>query len=256
MAQLVADSLTGSSSNLSSGWGDYPSDSFSSDTLTGGTTDTPTILEVTGQGEVSVPTTLTQVQLGVQVQGETATEVQEELAQSSTAVVDVLQELGAQELQTTSIQLSPVYSFANDTQTLTGFQGSNILQFELPTEQAGAAIDAAIQAGANTVQSINFTASDEALEQARLDALTEAVQNAQTQAGAVLDSLNLVAGDIIDIDINSADNISPSPVLFDLQAEAFAASTPIIGGPQTVTASVSLDILYSSADTFDTAAGF
>ncbi|MHC5768421.1 MAG: SIMPL domain-containing protein [Nostoc sp.] len=91
---------------------------------------TPQILEVTGKGEVSVATTLTEVQLGIKVEGKTATEVQEQVAQRSTAVVDVLQKLGAQELQTTSIQLNPIYSYKDDTQTLTGFEGLNTLQFD------------------------------------------------------------------------------------------------------------------------------
>ncbi|MCC5602723.1 SIMPL domain-containing protein [Nostoc favosum] len=229
------------------------------DPLTGSTNpNTPQILEVTGQGKVSVPTTLTEVQLGIQVQGETATEVQEEVAQRSAAVVDVLQKLGAQELQTISIQLNPVYSFEDNTQTLIGFEGLNTLQFELPTDQAGAAIDTAIQAGANLIQDISFTASDEALQQARLQVLSEAVKDAQAQAGAVFSTLQLTPGKIIDIDIDSASNPSPSPLVFNLAADkAFAAgsTTPIIGGTQTIEASVSLDIAYSptSAGTLDLA---
>ncbi|QFS48968.1 SIMPL domain-containing protein [Nostoc sphaeroides] len=221
------------------------------DPLTGSTNpNTAQILEVTGQGKVSVPTTLTEVQLGIQVEGKTATEVQEEVAQRSTAVVDALQKLGAQELQTTSIQLNPVYSFENNTQTLTGFRGVNTLQFELPTDRAGGAIDTAIQAGANLIQNISFTASDEALQQARLQVLSEAVKDAQAQANAVFSTLQLTPGKIIDIDINSAANPSPSPLEFNLVADrAFAAgsTTPLIGGPLTIEASVSLDIAYSSA---------
>lgn len=239
---------------------------FNNDILTGSTspadTDTTRILEVTGQGEVTIPTTLTQVQLGIQVQGETAAEAQEEAAQRSTAVVDVLENLGAQELQTTSIQLNPVYSYDEDgTQTLTGYEARNTLQFELPTEQAGAAIDTAIQAGANVVENISFTASDEALQQARLQVLSEAIEDAQSQADAVFSALQLNPGEIVNIDINSADNPSPSPLLFDVEAKnlasAFAATTPIIGAPQTIEASVSLDILYSpsSAGTLDLATG-
>lgn len=220
--------------------------------------DTLNILEVTGQGNVTVPTTLAQVQLGVQVQEETATEVTEELAQLSTAVVDVLQDIGAEDLQTTSIQVNPVFSFEDNTQRLTGFEGRNILEFQLPTEQAGTAIDAAIAAGANIVQSISFTASDTALQQARLDALSGAVIDAQTQADAVLNSLDLVAGEIVNIDINAADTISPPPLLFGARTEALDATTPIIGGPQTVQASVSLDIVYfpESSGTLDTATVF
>lgn len=219
--------------------------------LTGSTNPNSTpILEVTGQGEVAVPTTLTEVQLGIQVEGETASEVQEEVARRSTAVVDVLQNLGAQELQTTSIQLNPVNRFEDGTQTLIGFRGINTLQFELPTEQAGAAIDTAIQAGANLIQNISFTASDEALQQARLQVLSEAVKDAQAQAGAVFNTLQLTPGEIIDIDINSAANPGRSPLVFevaDRAAFATGSTTPIIGSTQTIEASVSLDILYSQA---------
>ncbi|MEH2331430.1 SIMPL domain-containing protein [Nostoc sp.] len=215
------------------------------DPLIGSTTQ---ILEVTGQAEVSVATTLTDVELGIKVQGKTATEVQEQVAQRSTAVVDVLQKLGAQELQTTSIQLNPVYSYKDDTQTLTGFEGLNTLQFELPTVQSGTAIDKAIQAGANVIQNISFTASDEALQQARLQVLSEAVKDAQAQAQAVFSTLQLTPGQIIDIDINSDDNPRPSSLVSNLTADRVSAAvstTPIIGAPQTIEASVSLDIGYS-----------
>ncbi|MEH2353407.1 SIMPL domain-containing protein [Nostoc sp.] len=219
------------------------------DPLIGGTApNTTQILEVTGQGEVSVATTLTDVELGIKVQGKTATEVQEQVAQRSTAVVDVLRNLGAQELQTTSIQLNPVYSFENGTQTLTGFEGLNTLQFELPTVQSGAAIDKAIQAGANVIQNISFTASDEVLQQARLQVLSEAVKDAKAQAQAVFSTLQLTPGQIIDIDINSDDNPRPSPLVSNLTADrvsATASTTTIIGSPQTIEASVSLDIGYS-----------
>jgi len=219
------------------------------DPLTGSTApNTARILEVTGQGEVSVATTLSEVQLGIQVQGETVTEVQEEVAQRSAAVVDVLQNLGVQKLQTTSIQLNPVYS-EDGTQTINGFEGRNTLQFELPTERAAAAIDTAIQAGANVVENISFTASDDALQQARLQVLSEAVEDAQAQAEAVFSTLQLTPGEIINIDINSVDNPRPSPLVFNLSDSALAkgATTPIIGGPQTIEASVSLDFLYFPA---------
>ncbi|MEH1833851.1 MAG: SIMPL domain-containing protein, partial [Nostoc sp.] len=93
-----------------------------------------------------------------------------------------------------------------------------------------------------------FTASDKALQQARLQVLSEAVKDAQAQAGAVFNTLKLTPGKIIDININSADNPSPSPLVFNVAADkavALSAITPIIGSPQTIKASVSLDIGYS-----------
>ena len=58
-------------------------------------------LTVTGEGVVSIPTTLTQVSLGVEVQGETAVEVQQELARRSSALVALLRSRNVQKLQIT-----------------------------------------------------------------------------------------------------------------------------------------------------------
>lgn len=204
------------------------------------------ILQVSSKGEVTVPTSITTVELGIQVEAATAAEVQQQVAQQATAVVDVLENLDVEELQTTSVRLFPVYSFENDTRTLTGFEGRNTLSFELPNEEAGAAIDAAIEAGANLVQNISFSATDEALQQARLQALEQAVAQAQTEAQTVFETLNLVSEEIVGIEILSigASNPIPQPLQFEVSA-ARDATTPIIGSNQTVEASVALDILYS-----------
>lgn len=47
-------------------------------------------ITVTGEGTQSIPTTLTEVQLGVEVEGKTAAQVQEDAARRSTAVVELL----------------------------------------------------------------------------------------------------------------------------------------------------------------------
>lgn len=220
-----------------------------SNPLTGGISktdaDAGNILEVSGKGEVTVPTTTTTVDLGVQVQAPTASEAQQEVAQQTANVVDVLENLDAQELETTSVQLFPIYNFEDDTQELTGFEGRNTLSFELPTEEAGAAIDAAVEAGANLVQNISFSASDEALQQARQQALNQAVEQAQTEAQTVLNALDLVPEEIIGIEILSVDESNPFSQPLQFEASAATDTTPIIGSSQTVEASVALDILYS-----------
>ncbi len=204
------------------------------------------ILQVTSIGEVTVPTTITTVDLGIQVEAATATEAQQQAAQQTADVVDVLENIDAQELQTTSVRLFPIYSFEDDTRELTGFEARNTLSFELPNESAGAAIDAAIGAGANIVQSISFSASDEALGQARLQALSQAVEQAQIEAQTVFNTLNLVSQEIVGIEILSigASNPIPQPLQFEASL-ATDTTTPIIGSDQTVQASVALDILYS-----------
>lgn len=219
-----------------------------SDSLTGSKNsaeiDDRRILEVTGQGKVTVPTALTQVELGVEVEKETASEVQEEVARLSDAVIKELKKVGALELETTEVQLEPVFKFTDNTRERIGFKGRNTLQFQLPTEQAGAAIDRAVKAGANLIENISFIASDTDLEKARLQAIRQAVQDAQIQANEVFKELNLIPREIIEIDIIEAEIPSPKSLFSSTEAIAFSAATPIIGGSQTIDATVGLDILY------------
>lgn len=207
--------------------------------------DTPNILEVTGRGIVSLDTDIAQVSLGIELEAATAGEVQQEIAQSSSAVVDLLNQLEVDELQTVSISLRPRREFDNSgNSTVVGFTGRNVLQFEVPVEEAGETIDAAVQAGANLVENISFVASDNELNQARLDAIRIAAQDAQTQADSLLDVLNLTPLEIVDIDIINVNNPAPRSFSAGLELAQFDVATPIIGGTQEISASVALDISY------------
>jgi uncharacterized protein YggE len=205
----------------------------------------PRTLMVTGQGVVTIPTTKTQVNLGVEVQGATAAEVQQELARRSSAVVDLLRSRNVKKLQTTSITLNPIYSnSANDVQRLTGYVASNIVSFEIDTQLSGQLLDDAIQAGATRINGINFIAADEAIATAQQQALRAATQDAQRQADTVLGALNFTRQEIVSIVINSP-NSYPMP-LGDISAARVGAfrETPVIGGEQQVRATVTLYISY------------
>jgi uncharacterized protein len=203
-------------------------------------------LTVTGRGVESIPATLAQVRLGVEVQGKTAQQVQQEVAKRSSAVVDLLKSRNVEKLETTGVYLNPLYSYANNEQRLTGYSATNTVSFRLPTAQAGSIIDAAVKAGATRIEGVNFTATDEAIAKARQQALQAATKDAQQQASAVFGSLNLSQKEIVSIQVNSATPPQPPMPLMAREA-AFAdkaAATPIVGGEQQVEASVTLQIGY------------
>ncbi|MBD1809169.1 SIMPL domain-containing protein [Microcoleus sp. FACHB-SPT15] len=202
-------------------------------------------LTVTGRGVETIPATATQVQLGVEVQGETATGVQQEVARRSASVVELLRSRNVEKLQTTGVRLNPIYSYENNVQRLTSYSAANTVSFRTSTEQAGTLLDDAVKAGATRIDSVSFTAADEAIAAAQQQALREATQDAQRQADAVLSSLNLSRKEVVNIQVNGATPPPPMPVL---ERAAFAsdqvANTPIIGGEQEVQASVTLQISY------------
>ncbi|MBD1927595.1 SIMPL domain-containing protein [Trichocoleus sp. FACHB-90] len=204
-------------------------------------------LTVSGRGVENIPTTLTQVRLGVEVQGKVAADVQQEAARRSAAVVELLKSRNVEKLETTGISLNPIYSYENNVQRLTGYSATNIVSFRIDTQKAGTLLDEAVKAGATRIDGISFVADDSAIASAQKQALREATQDAQAQADAVLSSLNLTRKEIVNIQVNGAVVPPPRPIPIadmGMRSESLAKTTPVIGGEQEVEASVTLQISY------------
>lgn len=202
-------------------------------------------LSVSGEGVVTIPTTQTQVQLGVEVLGKTAEEVQTEAARRTNAVIELLRSRNVEKLETTGIRLNPTYSYTNDQQRLTGYSATNTVSFKLKTEKVGSLLDDAVKAGATRIDGVSFVASDAEINAAQQQALKLATQEAERQANAVLGALNLTRREIIGIQVNNASVPVPMPVMYKADAMAPAAPpTPVVGGEQQVRASVTLQISY------------
>jgi hypothetical protein len=208
----------------------------------------PKTITVSGRGTESIPTSLTQVRLGVEVQGETAAGVQQEAARRSNAVVELLRSRNVSKLQTTGIFLNPMYDYSNNRQQIVGYMASNTVSFEIATDRAGTILDDAVNAGATRIEGVSFVASEEAIAQAQQVALREATEDALEQADSVLGVLGLNRQEVVNIQVNGASTPPPPPIPLSrdfaaLQA-AEAAPTPVVGGEQEVQAFVTLQISY------------
>lgn len=205
-------------------------------------------LTVSGRGFEDIQTTLAQVRLGVEVEGKTANDVQQEVARRSNAVVNFLRSRQVDKLETTGINLSPRYDYTNNRQTLVGYTGSNNVSFRVPTEKSGSIIDEAVKSGASRIDGVSFVASDDAIAAAQKQALRKATQEAQAQADAVFSALNLTRKEIVSVQVNGAS--TPPPIFRDpvqaapMQARLQAAPSPVVGGEQRVEGSVTLQISY------------
>jgi len=200
-------------------------------------------LTVTGRGIEAIPTTQTQVRLGVEVQGKTAAEVQQEAARRSSAVVELLRSRQVEKLQTSGISLNPTYN--NNQRQITGYTATNTVTFRINTQSAGTLLDDAVKVGATRIDGVSFVATESAIEQAQKQALKKATQDAQSQADEVLSALNFKRGEILSIQLNGAS--APPPVYRQIEARSANASfatTPVVGGEQEIQASVTLQISY------------
>ena len=206
----------------------------------------PRTLTVSGKGDVSIPTTLTQVRLGVELQGKTAQEVQQQVAKRSQTVVELLKSRKVEKLETTGISLSPNYTFKDGRQSINGYTGTNTVSFRVDTDKSGTLLDDAIQAGATRIDGVSFVAGDDAIAQAQQQAIQEAAENAKKQADAALKALNLNQREVVSIQINAANPPQPiygAPANMAKVAQQ-TADTPVVGGEQKIEQSVTLQIRY------------
>jgi uncharacterized protein YggE len=156
------------------------------------------------------------------------------------SVFAALRKLGVadKDMQTSNFSISPQISDAgNRAPHVTGYQVINEVRVRLDdVTKLGAALDALFTAGANQMNSVDFTIKDSAplLTEARGQAVADARAKAETYAKAA--GVNL--GPILSISENA--NSGPRPVYSPIPMMSAARSVPVAAGEESVTAQVSI----------------
>lgn len=208
------------------------------------TTPQPNTLTAVGNAEVRARPDLAVVRLGVQTEATTAAQAREQNAATVTRVIAAIRALGIAErqIETSTFQIYPVRRFDDPNRRgeppIVGYRVVNIVSVR--TENLNLVpriIDVAVEAGANTVESIDFQLNDEsaARQNALRQAVTEAAANARTMAQAL--GVRLVR--VHQVQQGGVGVIPPPFPVRTLAAEA-ATPTPIFPGEVTVSASVTL----------------
>lgn len=204
-------------------------------------------LTVSGEGEVRAAPDEALVRLGVLAEAATAREAQERASAIAQKILAGVEALGveASQIQTTDLQLSPVYGQQRPGQEpgeprITGYQASNVVAVRLSKlERVGPVVDAGIQAGANQVQGIDFRLKNDLA--ARRQALRQAVAEARAKAEEIAAALGVTLGEVAEAAEGGASSPMPRFAARGLAAVGFASqATPISPGELTVGASVTL----------------
>jgi uncharacterized protein YggE len=201
---------------------------------------------VSGSGQINVQPDVGVVVVGVQTEAAEAGNVLAQNNEQMQAVIDALTEAGVAEddIQTQTVQLQPIRPMPPPDQpfpapgvtqamTPTSFVATNLVQVRVrAVEDLGTVLDAAVEAGANRVESIRFEVSNplEALVQARDAAWEDARQKAEQLVGLADAELGEV------LTINEATTF-PFPT-FETYAAFDVAAVPVQPGAQTVTVNI------------------
>ncbi|MEW6605177.1 MAG: SIMPL domain-containing protein, partial [Thermoproteota archaeon] len=205
--------------------------------------DTNNTLFVTGTATQKVePDTITVI-FAIETVDVTAGGALESNSEAIDAVIIALQDAGVAENETSTAYFS-IHPNYNNTefgaQELTGYTVTNSIMVKSShLSNVSDWIDTAVNAGANRVDSLSFTLSEERLDEIRAGITQNAIDNARNKADALAQAL--------DVEITGVkaatlfDFYGPTAIPFSLSFATDAAEstgTPIIPGEQTVTAAV------------------
>jgi uncharacterized protein YggE len=194
---------------------------------------TPDTITTLGHGVITVAPDEATVTAGVHTQAASASAALAANAKLMNAAVAALKAAGGRELQTQQVSLYP----QTDPQgQVNGYVADNSVSAKTKIAGAGALIDAAVGAGANTVSGPTLSVSD---RDARYgDALGKAVADARLKAEALAKASGVGVGPVSSVIEQSGGG--PPQVFVSSQAAKTDSSTPIEPGTQDVTADVSV----------------
>jgi uncharacterized protein YggE len=192
----------------------------------------PSVVTTSGHGDVTAVPDQAVISAGVNTRAASAAAALSENAQAMQQVIAALKKAGGSDLQTQEVSLYPQ---TDDRGTVTGYSAQNTVSAKATIANAGGLVDAAVGAGANTVQGPTLDVSDsDALYR---DALKHAVADARAKADALAQAGGFAVGPVYAV--TEQTDTAPQPV-WQAATAAKASSTPIEPGTQDVTADVTV----------------
>jgi uncharacterized protein YggE len=202
-------------------------------------------LSVSGNGQAFLAPDIAYIYVGVHTEKPTAADAVADNTTQTQTVIQAIKDFGIDEkdIRTSNFSIYPQDKYDPQSGTPTGQKtyvvDNTVYVTVRKLDQLGDLLDTVIQAGANTVNSVQFDVANkaDALKQARADA----VKDAEAQAKALADAAGLSIGEIQSIGF--LDN-QPYPI-FDGKgggggAVAQAASVPIQPGQLSFTVTVNI----------------
>ena len=195
-------------------------------------------IEVSGTGTVSMTPDEAIVYMGVQTKSADAVTSQKDNAAKMEKVVNALIDAGIAKdnMETSSYTMYPVKDNEKG-ENITGYLVSNLLKVTIKDiNKTGDVIDKAVKAGANEINSISFTLSEESEQKVREQALKNAAKAARLDADRLASELDVTIKAPLQVSTSGGIIATPDSV------QVKSLTTPIM--PGTVTVSAFISVIY------------
>ena len=200
-------------------------------------------LSVVGEGKVEVVPDTATIEAGIVVANALTVEaVQSEIRTKNTAIVEVLQKnfgVDKKDIKTSNFNVYPNQDYnPGSGGKITGYNGNATLSIKVrKTELVNDIVAAVTTAGANQINSINYSIEDP--DKYREQARDEAIKNAREQAKKLASSLGIKLGKVTNIVESTGGVDYPVPYLAKSEMGGGGGSA-VMPGSQEVTSVVTL----------------
>ena len=205
---------------------------------------------VQSEGSVKVVPDIVMVRIEISTEKPTSEEAVNINSIDAQNVVTAIKTLGESDLkiETSGYSLAPLYNYIdNKPPQIYAFSAvTTLLVTTKKIEKIGNIITTAVEAGASNISSISYDLSDEIKKNAKNEALTIAVKDANDKADAIAKAL---AADILEIySVNEAGTSYPGPILYEssdtLKSAMQTSAAPPVILPQELEVIANISIVY------------
>lgn len=203
-------------------------------------------ITTSGTGMVTAEPDLATIILGVSTKNEKAALAAEENAEEMTKIIDAVKKAGLKDddIETSGYNISSIYDYYGDTPKFTGYQVTNTLSLKINNiDKVSEFLDAAVAAGANEVQGVNFSLKDSKAQYEK--AMEAAVADAKKKA-EVLAKAAEINGKLVVYSITESS--SSYPVFYEsakVSAMDAGMPTPIMPSTQSISATVTVTYTFN-----------
>ena len=161
----------------------------------------PGTITVVGEGIVKVKPDVAQATIGVELSRPTVAEASDEVSRTMDAVMAALKKQGVadEDMQTSGFSVWTDQSYASDgTRGEIAYRVSNQVSVTIrDLDKVGSILDAAMEAGANSIYGVTFSLEDK--EAAQSDAREKAVDHAGEKAQELAELTGLRLGNVVSV---------------------------------------------------------
>ncbi|RMF46255.1 MAG: SIMPL domain-containing protein [Anaerolineae bacterium] len=237
---LSACGATGTSGAMAA----LPLQGATPETYAAGSTAPDRTIAVTGTGKVTLTPDIAYISIGVHTEHKDAKTAVNSNNTQSADLITALKKAGvdAKDIRTTNFSIYPRQNYDNNGQVtgITYIVDNTVYVTVRNLDSIGALLNAAVEAGANSIGGIQFDVADRTA--AYQEALKAAVSDARAQADVLASAAGVSVGEVQQINASVGYTQPPMPMARGGAEMALAADVPISAGQMEVT--VTVNVVY------------